>query len=328
MQRVGIIGCGHIFPRHKEAIEANSKDFKLVATCDIDPDKGADFENYKDMLEQMKGKMDLVVVATPNHLHYAMTSNSLKAGYDVLVEKPIGFDTQTVDKIQTMADKLGKNAWCVLQVRYNPTVGMLKEALDRGLLGKVHSAVFVQRWQRPIGYFKDWRGILSQGGRSLYEYAIHYLDILQLMFGNPEIKYTYTFNHKHFTIPFEDTLYSVVEYKDKVSGSIEVTVAVEPHNLECSISVMGSQGFVKLGGNALDKIERAEFEDRNLERIWGEIVENSGESTLPNSYGTHVGSCPNHPRLYSEIAQGRGFRIEEGSDAIKFIQDIYEQEHR
>ena len=328
MQRVGIIGCGHIFPRHKEAISANNKDFKLVATCDIDPYKNADYEDYKEMLEQMQGKMDLVVIATPNHLHYTMALNALQAGYDILVEKPIAFEAEKVTKIQDLADKLGRNAWCVLQVRYNPTVEMLSQALKEELLGNIRSVVFVQRWQRPVGYFKDWRGMLRQGGRSLYEYAIHYLDILQLLFGNPEVKATQTFNHKHFTIPFEDTLYSVVEYKDNISGSIEVTVAVEPHNLECSISIMGSKGFVKISGNALDVIERAHFEDDILLKKWYDIVNKAGDGVVPNDYGTHVGSCPNHPILYSEIAQGRGLRIEESTDSIKFIQDIYEQEHR
>ena len=75
-------------------------------------------------------------------------------------------------------------------------------------------------------------------------------------------------------IPFEDTLYSIVKYGDNISGSIEVNISAEPSNLECSISIMGSKGFLKIGGNAVNEVERASFETEELQKEWEEI-ENS-----------------------------------------------------
>lgn len=73
-KRVGIIGCGHILVRHVEAINQNPEDFELVALCDTDKEvlkKAVEengnvegFEDYKKMLKDMKGKMDMVVIAT------------------------------------------------------------------------------------------------------------------------------------------------------------------------------------------------------------------------------------------------------------------------
>jgi len=335
-RKVGIIGCGHILVRHIESIKENPKDFELVALCDIDEkvlkkavkENGnvPGFTNYKEMLEEMKGKMDFVTIATPNHLHYEMAIDSLKAGYDILIEKPIAFEASKVKRIQTLADKLGREAYCVLQVRYNPTVKMMQEALKKNLLGDIRSVAFIQRWQRPVGYFKDWRGSVEEGGKSLYEYAIHYLDIVQTSFGVPRVKSTHTFNHKHMNIPFEDTLYSVVQYKGGASGSIEVNVAVEPSNLECSIAIMGSKGYLKISGNALDIVERASFETEARQKRWEKIQKDAGQSITPNSYGTHVGSCPNHPTLYEEIAKGRGFKVSEAIPSIKFIEKVYAKE--
>ena len=335
-RRVGIIGCGHILVRHTESIVQNPKDFELVALCDINEEvlnnalkenKNVEgFADYKDMLKKMKGKMDFVVIATPNHLHYEMAMESLRNGYDILIEKPIAFEASKVQEIQDEADKLGREAYCVLQVRYNPTVKMMEKVLEEGLLGDIRSVCFIQRWQRPVGYFKDWRGDIDQGGRSLYEYGIHYLDVVQKLFGVPDIKSTDTFNHKHLDIPFEDTSYSIVQFKDGASGSIEVNVAVEPSNLECSIAIMGSKGYLKISGNALDKVERASFETEELQKKWEEIERSSGEAIAPNSYGTHVGSCPNHPTLYAEIAKGNGLKVSESVPSIDFIQKIYKQE--
>lgn len=335
-RKVGIIGCGHILPRHIESIEKNSKYFELVALCDTDEkvlEKAVKengnvqgFTDYKKMLKDMKGKMDFVVVATPNHLHYEMAINVLKEGCDVLIEKPIAFKASKVKKIQETADRLGREAYCVLQVRYNPTVKMLNEVLKKKLLGDIRSVSFIQRWQRPIGYFKDWRGLIDEGGKSLYEYAIHYLDIIQGAFGVPKVKSTYSFNHKHMDIPFEDTLYSIVEYPGGASGAIEVNVAVEPSNLECSLSVIGSKGYLEIGGNALDQVTRASFETDSLQKKWEKLQKDAGESLTPNSYGTHVGSCPNHPTLYENIAKGKGLKVSEAVASIKFIEDVYAKE--
>lgn len=335
-RKVGIIGCGHILPRHIESIEKNSKYFELVALCDTDEkvlEKAVKengnvqgFTDYKKMLKDMKGKMDFVVVATPNHLHYEMAINALKEGCDVLIEKPIAFKASKVKKIQETADRLGREAYCVLQVRYNPTVKMLHEVLKKKLLGDIRSVSFIQRWQRPIGYFKDWRGLIDEGGKSLYEYAIHYLDIIQGAFGVPKVKSTHSFNHKHMDIPFEDTLYSIVEYPGGASGAIEVNVAVEPSNLECSLSVIGSKGYLEIGGNALDQVTRASFETDSLQKKWEKLQKDAGESLTPNSYGTHVGSCPNHPTLYENIAKGKGLKVSEAVASIKFIEDVYAKE--
>ncbi|MHC1716424.1 MAG: Gfo/Idh/MocA family protein [Candidatus Dojkabacteria bacterium] len=335
-RKVGIIGCGHILVRHLEAINSNPDSFELVALCDIDKEvlakavkengnvKG--FTDYKEMLKEMKGEMTFVTIATPNNLHYSMAMEALNEGYDVLIEKPIVFEASKVQEIQDEADKLGREAYCVLQVRYNPTVKMMKEAMKENLLGDIRCMSFIQRWQRPVGYFTGWRASLEIGGRSLYEYGIHYLDIVQTLFGVPEVKTTHSFNHKHLNIPFEDTLYSIVEYKNGASGTIEVNVAVEPSNLECSMSVMGSKGFVKISGNALDIVEKASFESDEDQKKWEKIQASAGESITPNSYGTHVGSCPNHPVLYEEIAKGNGFKVSEAMDSIQFINDLYSKE--
>lgn len=332
-RKVGIVGCNHILPRHLESIKENPDYFELVALCDTNKEildgvvkengNVPGFTDYKEMLDKMKDEMNFVVIATPNYLHYDMTIECLNAGYDVLIEKPIAFEAHKAQEIQEIADKLGGEVYCVLQVRYNSTVKILGDVLENKLLGEIRCVNFVQRWQRPIGYFDNWRGDPKKGGRPLYEFSIHYLDIVQKFFGIPEIKTTHTFNHKHLDIPFEDTLYSIAEYGGGVSGNIEFNVASEPSNLECSISVLGSKGFLKINGKALDEVERASFEDESLEKKYEEIVKEAEGSSTSNPNG---GSCPKHPTLYKEIAEGRGFKASESVPSIKFIEEIYKHE--
>ena len=122
--KVGIIGCGMIFDRHIEAIKANTDSFELVALCDID-DKKTDirskeycvpgFKDYKKMLNDMSEKMNFVVIATPNSLHYQQAIDSLNSGYDVLIEKPIAFSHKKIEEISKLANKLNKKTDFVLQ---------------------------------------------------------------------------------------------------------------------------------------------------------------------------------------------------------------------
>lgn len=333
--RVGIIGCGMIFDRHVEAINANKDMFELVAICDIDSNKVAvrakefnipGYENYLDMLAGMSGKMDLVTICTPNSLHFDQAKDSLTSGYDILVEKPVDFKNERVEELVKLTKKLKQKAYCVLQVRFNPTVGLLKDAIDRKLIGDIRSVSLVQRWQRPSSYFDSWRADIKIGGRTLYEVGIHYLDIVQYIFGLPKAICSATFNNKHKNVSFEDTVFSIIKFNNGHSGSIEVTIAAEPCNLECSLTAMGSEGYLKIGGRALDKVETALFSNRFLEEEWNKLVSTLGDSLEPNSYGTHAGSCPNHPTIYKEIGLGTGIPLSEAVNSIKFIESIYESE--
>lgn len=333
--KVGIIGCGVIFDRHIEAIETNKNVYKLVALCDIDVKKAdiraleykvKGFYDYKKMLVEMKNNMNFVVIATPNSLHYQQAIDSLNSGYDILIEKPVDFSHLRVKEIANLASGLGKKAYAVLQVRYNPTVHMLKEGIQKNFLGTIRSVSLIQRWQRPSSYFDSWRADKKIGGRILYEVGIHYLDIMQYVFGLPNVISSATFNNKHKNVDFEDTVFSILEFPNHESGSIEVTIASEPSNVECSLSVLGSEGYIKIGGRALDKLEVAKFSNSMIESEWLNLGKKYGNSIAPNSYGTHLGSCPNHPYLYSEISKGRGTYVKEAINSVMFIEEIYKKE--
>lgn len=333
--KVGIIGCGNIFARHLEAIKLNQDKFELAAVCDIDSKRlnlaSAEnnvpgFTNYQDMLRKMGNKINFITIATPNSFHYPQAIAALKAGKDILVEKPIDFKHTRALEIYRTALKNKRQAFAVLQVRYNPTLGLIREALQKKFLGKIRSVSLIQRWQRPEQYFESWRSDINIGGRTLYEVGIHYLDIMQWLFGLPEIKSSASFSNKHVNVPFEDTVFAILKFPMGATGSVEVTIAAEPTNLECSLSIMGSEGYIKIGGKALDKVEIALFSNVISSEGWNNLVGSLDNPLIPNSYGAYSGSCPNHPTLYKEIAAGRGITIQDAVNSIKFIEAIYSKE--
>jgi len=325
MRKVGIIGCGAILPRHIESILNNPK-FELVAVCDIQENivkeigkkyKLKYFTNYKEMVNSKL--VNFITIATPNSLHLEQAIFSLENNCDVLIEKPVAFSSEEVNQLIDVSKKNNTNAYCVLQVRLNPTVRLLKEVLDNNILGKIRSVSFVQRWQRPLEYFLGWRGMPSIGGGMLYEVGIHYLDVLQKIFGLPNVLSSKVYKTKHTSVDIEDTIYSIFDFGE-FGGTCEVTIAAEPRNLECSISVIGSNGFIKIGGKALNIIESANFLSQGMQNKYAEIEGKYNIFNIPNNYGSYEGSCPNHPFVYDNLDD---FKIEETVNVISLIEEMY-----
>jgi len=325
--KVGIIGCGMIFPRHYESIQLNN-DFSLISICDIDVKKLASisnehsvstYVNYKNMLKYED--LNFVVIATPNAQHFSQASYCLQKGCDVLIEKPAVLDPSQLKILQSIADKNNVSVYSVLQVRLNPTVQKFKTLLDQSLLGDIRGVSLIQRWQRPHEYFSGWRGDPLIGGGTLHECGVHYLDILCYLFGKPEVVSSKFYNTKHKNIDIEDTLYTLLDYKN-FGATAEITIASEPNNLECSISVMTSLGYIKLGGKALDKIVEIKFLDKQLEEKCVNMFSSIENINKPNSYVNYKGSCPNHPQLYSQIEK---FKLSKTHSVISLIDEIYQK---
>lgn len=322
---VAIVGCGAILPRHLESIKSDNR-FNLVAVCDIQEDlvknlgkklNVKSFTNFKELIDSKIA--NFITIATPNSLHVDQSIYAIENNCDVLIEKPVSFSEDEVKEIIKASKKHNQNAYCVLQVRLNPTVTLLKEVLDNNLLGKIRSVNFIQRWQRPFEYFTGWRSIPNVGGGTLYEVGIHYLDIVQMIFGKPKVHSSKVYSNKHTDVDIEDTIYSIFDFGD-FGGTCEVTIASEPHNLECSISVTGANGFIKIGGKALNIVESANFLSYGSQTEFDKIRKKYSISNEPNNYGSYQGSCPNHPYVYQNL---ENFNIEETLNVISLIDEIY-----
>ncbi|MFA7693865.1 MAG: Gfo/Idh/MocA family oxidoreductase [Candidatus Hydrogenedentales bacterium] len=144
--RIGIIGCGAITERHHAPEYANSPDAEIVALCDSMKSKAqavADkfapnaqvFTDYKDLLKQ--ADIEGVSVCLPNHLHGPVTVAALKAGCNVLVEKPMATSMEEAKRMIAAAEKAGKLLAVNQNQRLYPAHVKAKEVMDSGIMGDV-----------------------------------------------------------------------------------------------------------------------------------------------------------------------------------------------
>jgi predicted dehydrogenase len=180
---------------------------RCVAVCDINPDhleKGAatignnpeKFKDYRELLA--KRDIDAVLIATPLFVHFMVTKDSLESGKHTFCEKSLVFKPEEVHALRALANARPKQVLQVgLQRRYSRYYQLLKDMVDKGVLGTV-THVHAQ-WHRNPGWvlkpdkdpvqqrLNNWRLFREYSGGLAAELASHQIDVADWMFGaSPE----------------------------------------------------------------------------------------------------------------------------------------------
>ena len=147
--RVGIIGCGWIAEAHVLSYLAQP-DVEIVAASDLIPGKAQAFMEkmgvegvkyygeHTEMLADPDLKLDVVSVCTYNRTHAVCTIDCLKAGIDVLVEKPLCVTTEEAIAICKAEKETGRMVSVGFQPRMDDNMKMIKKIVESGVLGKIY----------------------------------------------------------------------------------------------------------------------------------------------------------------------------------------------
>lgn len=325
--RVGIIGLGRIFPRHLEDSIKQLPELSLTAVCDINfalakeigkRENVSYYKNYQDLINDKN--VDIVTICTPNGLHFEIGMAVAKANKHCVMEKPMAIHFKDSLKLVKAFEKSKGKLFPVLQVRFNPAVQVLKNHVLEGSLGKILTASLTIRWTRPQKYFdeSDWKGTLKMDGGTLLTQGIHYIDIMQYILGPANSIFGRLGKVAH-KIETEDIANALIDFKSGTRANLEFTVCTYPHNLECSLTVLGEKGTVKIGGVAMNECEIWEVSNTPKPII--------REGITPNVYagGMYVGSCPNHIAIYQNLINNLVYKkpsLINGEDALESLKII------
>jgi len=224
--RVGIIGCGNIFPMHAQSVKERD-DAKIVAVCDVKEDRVnakaaqhdcAAYTDYSEMFQ--KEKLDVVHICLPHHLHAPVAIEAAKQKIDILTEKPMSIKYEDAVEMVETAKANNVTLGVIFQNRYNPGSRLIKEMLETGELGAIKSGKLSVTWDRSDAYYQnsDWKGTWEmEGGGVIIDQAIHTMDLMR-WFVDSEINYVDATisNRAHEIIEVEDAAEGVVAYKNGV----------------------------------------------------------------------------------------------------------------
>jgi UDP-N-acetyl-2-amino-2-deoxyglucuronate dehydrogenase len=235
---------------------------------------------------------DIVILATPSGLHAAQAMAVAAAGRHVMTEKPMATRWQDGKAMVQACDRAGVHLFVVKQNRNNPTLQLLKRAVEAKRFGRICMVTVNVFWSRPQSYYDSasWRGTWEFDGGAFMNQASHYVDMLDWLIGPVESVQAYTATLLR-NIEVEDTGVLALRWRAGTLGSLNVTMLTYPKNFEGSVTVLGETGTVRVGGMAVNKIEHWEF--ATPDPMDAEVERASYETTSVYGHG--------HPRYYQNV---------------------------
>ncbi len=330
--KFAVIGAGHIGKRHAEMVLRNPNT-ELVALCDVKPSEELGIEDFdvpfyddhKQMLSA-ENEIDVVCICTPNGLHSEMAIDVIDADNHVVIEKPIGLTKAKCENVIFKALQKHKQVFAVMQNRYSPPSVWLKEMVDQKIIGDIFMVQVNCYWNRDDRYYKKggWKGTSELDGGTLFTQFSHFIDIMFWLFGdidNIQGKFN-DFTHQNST-DFEDSGFVSFDFKEGGMGCLNYSTAVWGSNLESSMTIVGSNGSVKVGGQYMNEIEYCNIKDYQMPKLV--------PSNPPNDYGPYKGSAANHHYIIENVVDTlRGKTVAttnalEGLKVVEIIERIYKK---
>jgi predicted dehydrogenase len=328
--KFAVVGQGHIGKRHAEMIRRHPS-CELVAVCDVLPKEKLGLNDLKekfysnvDELLNTHPEVDVVNICTPNGLHSEHALKALEHNKHVVVEKPMALSKSDCEKIIHNALLHHKNVFCVMQNRYSPPSMWLKEMMEKKAFGDIYMVQLNCYWNRDDRYYKKggWKGTKELDGGTLFTQFSHWIDIMYWLFGditNIQGKFA-DFNHQDST-DFEDSGFVSFDFVNGGMGCVNYSTAVWDKNLESSISIIGSKGSVKVGGQYMDEIEVCHVKDYSKPEL--------APTNPANDYGGYKGSANNHNMVIENVVdtlRGKNkitTNALEGLKVVDIIERIY-----
>ncbi|MDL2287076.1 Gfo/Idh/MocA family oxidoreductase [Eubacteriales bacterium OttesenSCG-928-G02] len=266
--KIGIIGAGNIGSTHAGSYQ-KCPNAKITAVCDIDFEKAKSFAarfnipnayaSYDEMLAAEE--LDGVSVCTWNSAHKDATIASLKAGVNVLCEKPMAMNRFEAMEMEKVANETGKLLMIGFVRRFSSDTYTIKKFIDGGSVGDIYyiKAAYLRRNGCPGGWFGDMR---YSGGGPLIDLGVHVMDISRYFAGCPKpvSAYGYSYNNlgpnraigytpdpnAQFKNDVEDFSGGIIKFDNGMTLSMEASFNMNIKSDSQVMEIHGTKGGINL----------------------------------------------------------------------------------
>lgn len=220
-----LIGYGGMGHWHVGKVQTMPELFNIAGIYDIKEEVRAQAE--KDGLKAYPTleallddpSIDLVTIATPNNHHKPIAIQALKAGKNVISEKPV---TMSSDDLQAMIDA-AEDAGKIFSVhqnrRWDEDFLMIKKLYDENALGKVFNIESRVHGSRSVP--TDWRGKKRYGGGMILDWGVHMLDqLLQIV--KEDVISVYNINSHVTNKEIDDGFRAQIIFASGITALVEV----------------------------------------------------------------------------------------------------------
>ena len=266
--RIAVVGCGAVVEHLHLPALAQRNDCTLVAAVDQNPERAQRLTRFfgkptilTDFRNLLALKIDLAIVALPNHLHATVSTELLRAGFHVLVEKPMALSVAQCDEMLAAAEEGHALLAVGMMRRFNHGSRFVKSAIDSNLIGRIRSIDMrdghIYEW--PITTDFPFRREAAGGG-VLMDSGVHDLDQLLWWMGGMQ-SYEY-FDDNEGGVESECLLRGTLQAGAKVivelsrNRTLRNTARLRGERGEIEVSLLSNSVWVRLNGAPMQMIGR------------------------------------------------------------------------
>ncbi|MFA6928832.1 MAG: Gfo/Idh/MocA family oxidoreductase [Lentisphaeria bacterium] len=256
--KAAVVGLGWVSGAHIETLK-QTKGVRLSAVCsqrnpssaEVETQYGLPLKVYADYQQVLADPdIDMVSLCTRNPLHAEQAIAAIKAGKHVYIEKPIALNLEDCRRIRDEAQRHPKVCICVgFECRFSQQVTLLRQVLDKGLIGEIHYAEVdyyhgIGPW---YGQF-PWSCRKDGGGSALLSGGCHALDALLLLMGDTRVTEVSSYETKSKAACFQDYEYnpcsvSILKFADGKLGKVTASIdCLQPYYFH--FQLLGSKGSI------------------------------------------------------------------------------------
>ncbi|MCW8809700.1 MAG: Gfo/Idh/MocA family oxidoreductase [Ignavibacteriaceae bacterium] len=249
--RVAVIGLGSVAQLVHLPNLLKIKNTEVTAVAEINRNRlfsiGDKYEiknrytNYKDLLNN--NNVDAVIIATPTHLHKQMAIDSLNAGKNVLVEKPLALTSTEGQEVIECAKKNNRKLMVGMNLRYRPDSMLIRSLIDAGEIGE---PFYIKcGWIRKQSSSEKWFSKREEaGGGVILDLGINLVDLALWLANYPRAVSISTKNYYHHSRNLEDTSISLLRCENSVLINIESSWTLAEHKDTFYANIYGTKGSV------------------------------------------------------------------------------------
>jgi scyllo-inositol 2-dehydrogenase (NADP+) len=263
--QVGIAGLGRSgWKIHAETIAQLGEFFRVVAVADPQQSRRDeararfDCKAYATPEELTRDEsVQLVVVATPNHLHAANAIAAMEAGKDVLCEKPMALSQEQAAGMIDAAARTGRVLTVFQNRRFEPCFEKVREIVAGGMLGRI---VQIRMGMHGFSRRWDWQTLKEFGGGTLNNAGSHFLDQLLSFFPIDEMPDVFCHTDRALTLGDAED-HCVIMLRGKSSPLVQLELSSACGYPQDNWLVMGTRGTLH------GKFDHLEWKTARLELL-------------------------------------------------------------
>lgn len=224
--QMGMIGYGGMANWHRKTLEQKLPELKIKGVYDIRPEamkKAVEdglqaYESAEALLAD--NEIDLVLVATPNNFHKDYVVEALRAGKNVISEKPVTMNVTELREIMEVERQTGKLFTIHQNRRWDKNFVIVKKILEGGQIGAPY---FIEsRVQGSRGGMYGWRGYKVNGGGMLLDWGVHLIDQALDLIDSPVVSVD-AHLRSVFSNEVDDNIKVLLRFENDVSFLLEMS---------------------------------------------------------------------------------------------------------